>query len=412
MTKHIWWLNHHAIPPVVPGGTRHFELAKSLKKLGFKTTVINGSFDHLNLHFEENGEFGQNLKEPLLRSYEGVDFYSILTPYYQGNASVGRVKNMLAYYFGCMKYLRKSNIISKPDIVVGSTVHPFAAYAGYRLSKYYKVPFVYEVRDLWPRTLVELGKISPRNPFVIFLDKLDGFLAKKAKLIITTAPLMKDHYKERFAINADKFLWITNGTNFINNMLTPMRKIGIGETINVGYTGTIGFANGIREFLEALDNVPKETLDRFNFTFVGEGPLKKEMSVYAEEKGLPVEFKDMVNKEDLWNMLIKFDMLLLVTLSTKLYRFGISPNKLADYHAVGRPIIMITKASENPALISGSGYLKENMKDLASLLQEILSDSAENFELMALRGREYALEEYDWNKLALKLKNRLDVVLL
>lgn len=412
MIRHIWWFSHHAVPPVLPGTTRHFEIARSLQKTGYKTTIINGSFDHLTPHFEEKGDFGQNLKEPLLRSYDGVDFYSIPTPYYQGNASVGRIKNMLAYYFGCMKYLRVKSTIDKPDIVVGSTVHLFAAYAGYRLAKYYKVPFVYEVRDLWPRTLVELGKISPRHPFVILLDKLDGFLAKKAKLIITTAPLMKDHYKERFAINTDKFLWITNGTNFTNNMLTPMRKIGIGETINVGYTGTIGFANGIREFLEELGNVPKETLNRFNFTFVGEGPLKKEMSVYAEEEGLPVEFKDMVSKEDLWNVLVGFDMLLIVTLSTKLYRFGISPNKLADYHAVGRPIVMITKASENPVLISGSGHVRENMNDLASLLQEVLSDSAENYESMSLRGREYALEEYDWDKLALKLKNRLDAVLL
>ena len=136
--KHIWWLNHHAVPPVVSGGTRHFALAKSLKKLGYKTTIINGSFDHINLnsHFEENREFGQNLNEPLLRSYEGIDFYSIPTLYYKGNASVGRVKNMISYYFGCMKHLKTKSTISKPDIIVGSVVHPFAAYAAYRLSKY------------------------------------------------------------------------------------------------------------------------------------------------------------------------------------------------------------------------------------------------------------------------------------
>ena len=178
MTKNIWWINHHAVPPVVPGGTRHFSLAKSLKKLGYETTIINGSFDHLNSHFQEKGDFGKNLKEPLLRSYEGVDFYSIPTPYYVGNASIGRVKNMIAFYFGAMKYLRGVKELPKPDLIIGSVVHPFAAYAGYRLSRYYNVPFIYEVRDLWPRTLVELGRISSKHPFVILLDKLDGFLAK------------------------------------------------------------------------------------------------------------------------------------------------------------------------------------------------------------------------------------------
>ena len=137
MTKNIWWINHHAVPPVVPGGTRHFSLAKSLKKLNYETTIINGSFDHLNSHFQEKGDFGQNLKEPLLRSYEGVDFYSIPTPYYVGNASIGRVKNMIAFYFGTMKYLRGRTSLPKPDLIIGSVFHPFAAYAWDRLSKYF-----------------------------------------------------------------------------------------------------------------------------------------------------------------------------------------------------------------------------------------------------------------------------------
>lgn len=410
MTKNIWWINHHAVPPVVPGGTRHFSLAKSLKKLGYETTIINGSFDHLNSHFQEKGDFGQNLKEPLLRSYEGVDFYSIPTPYYVGNASIGRVKNMIAFYFGAMKYLRGVKELPKPDLIIGSVVHPFAAYAGYRLSKYYKVPFIYEVRDLWPRTLVDLGRISSKHPFVILLDKLDGFLAKKAKLIITTAPLMKNHYKERFNISEDKCLWVTNGTAFTKNDPAPMRVIGKNDVIQVGYTGTIGLANGIKEFLEELENVPKETLKRFNFTFVGEGPLKKELAAYSLEKGLPVKFKDSVPKDQVWGVLQEFDMLIVILLKSDLYKCGLSMNKMADYHAASRPIIMVGKAAENPVQISGAGYLQEQMGNLPKLLEEILYDSKEEYELKASLGRKYALEQYDWDKLALKLKNRLDSI--
>lgn len=407
MTKHIWWLNHHAIPPVVPGGTRHFALAKSLEKRDFKTTVVNGSFDHLNSHFEENEEFGQNLKEPLLRSYEGVDFYSIPTSYYEGNASISRVKNMLSYYFGCMRYLKKNSIIQKPDIVIGSVVHPFAAYAGYRLSKYHKVPFIYEVRDLWPKSLVELGRISPKHPFVILLDKLDGFLAKRAKLIITTAPLMKNHYKENYHIPEERFLWITNGTDFINNAPSQMREIGKNETIRVAYTGVIGFANGIKDFLQELDKAPKEVLSRFNFAFIGDGPFKKEVQSYAQEKGLPVRFEDPVPKDKIWDIFQEYDFLLFTLIESPLFKYGVSPNKLADYHAAGRPIIEIVTCDSSPVQNSKAGYHISSFGELPQLLSKIIKTDPNEFLAMGAKGRIYAQEQYNWDNLAGKIEQNV-----
>lgn len=410
MRHNIWWLNHHAKLPVNGTGGRHYSLAKSLQKHGYKVTIVNGTFDHIVGSFDKHNTESEINHIPLLRSYDGVDFCSIPTPPYKGNASIGRVKNMLAFYFGAMKYLRGKTVLPKPDLIIGSVVHPFAAYAGYKLSKYYKVPFVYEVRDLWPRTLVELGRISPKHPFVILLDKLDGFLAKKAKLIITTAPLMKNHYKERFGIPEEKCLWITNGTSFTKNTPTPMRRIGKDEVIEVGYTGTIGLANGIKEFLEELINVPEDIIKRFKFTFVGPGPLKETLANYAKENGLPVVFGEAVPKDQMWNELLKFDMLLITSLPTELYKYGISPNKLAEYHAAERPIVMIAKVSENPVLISGSGYVTEQIGNLSTLLKNILNDTNETYQLKASYGRKYALEEYDWDILALKLKKRLDFI--
>ena len=59
--KHIWWINHHAVPPIVPGGTRHYSLAKEIMNHGdYKVTIINGSFDHLTPHFEEAQDGDRN----------------------------------------------------------------------------------------------------------------------------------------------------------------------------------------------------------------------------------------------------------------------------------------------------------------------------------------------------------------
>jgi len=406
---HIWWLNHHADKPVNSVGGRHFSLAKSLIQFGINTTIITGTYGHNSGY--RFSELNSDIKSPVLRTYDGVDYCSIPTPSYKGNASVGRVKNMLAFYFGAMKYLRGRTDIPKPDLIVGSVVHPFAAYAGYRLSKYYNVPFVYEVRDLWPRTLVELGRISSKHPFVILLDKLDGLLAKKAKLIITTAPLMKNHYKERFNISEDKCLWVTNGTAFTKNDPAPMRVIGKNDVIQVGYTGTIGLANGIKEFLEELENVPKETLKRFNFTFVGEGPLKKELAAYSLEKGLPVKFKDSVPKDQVWDLLQEFDFLLFCLIESKLFKNGISPNKLADYHSAGRPIIEIVSCDSSPVQSSGAGYHADSFGELPKILSAICSADQEEYTEKGKKGYLYAQNQYDWDKLAEKIHESLKVLL-
>lgn len=409
MEHHIWWLNHHADKPVNSVGGRHFSLAKSLIQFGINTTIITGTYGHNSGY--RFSELNSDIKSPVLRTYDGVDYCSIPTPSYKGNASVGRVKNMLAFYFGAMKYLRGRTDIPKPDLIVGSVVHPFAAYAGYRLSKYYNVPFVYEVRDLWPRTLVELGRISSKHPFVILLDKLDGLLAKKAKLIITTAPLMKNHYKERFNISEDKCLWVTNGTAFTKNDPAPMRVIGKNDVIQVGYTGTIGLANGIKEFLEELENVPKETLKRFNFTFVGEGPLKKELAAYSLEKGLPVKFKDSVPKDQVWDLLQEFDFLLFCLIESKLFKNGISPNKLADYHSAGRPIIEIVSCDSSPVQSSGAGYHADSFGELPKILSAICSADQEEYTEKGKKGYLYAQNQYDWDKLAEKIHESLKVLL-
>lgn len=135
--KHIWWLNHHAGFPVNFTGARHYSLAVSLQKKGYKVTIINGTFSHTGGYMNKSLSDPGAILSPILKTYDGVDFYSIPTPFYIGNASIGRVKNMIAFYFGTMKYLRGRTSLPKPDLIIGSEFHPFAAYAWDRLSKYF-----------------------------------------------------------------------------------------------------------------------------------------------------------------------------------------------------------------------------------------------------------------------------------
>lgn len=90
-----------------------------------------------------------------------------------------RVLNMLSYSVRVYNVAKKIDM-EKPDVIIGSSVHLFAVYTAYLLSKYYKVPFIMEVRDLWPQTLIDMG-VSRWNPFVILLGILERFLYKRAQ---------------------------------------------------------------------------------------------------------------------------------------------------------------------------------------------------------------------------------------
>lgn len=410
--KHIWWINHHAIPPVVPGGTRHYSLAKEIMKLGdYKVTIINGSFDHLTSHFEEGAEWGAKLQIPIHRNYDGVDFYTLPTPYYEGNASFGRLKNMWTFYKNAIKFLSPQNHshgITAPDIIIGSTVHPFAAYAGYKLSLLYHVPFVYEVRDLWPLTLVEVGKISKYNPVSLAFGYLDKKMAKSARLIVTTAMLMKNYYIDNYQIDESKFVWITNGTSLIKNIPQDMRIITSKDVFRVGYAGVLGYANGLADFFAVLSTIPLEIRNRFIFSFVGNGPLKASLKRDVEKYNLTnVAFVDPVPKHEIWRVLSSFDMLLFSLTKSPIFRYGISPNKLADYHAIGRPIIEILSAKDTPVMMAKSGYHIDQVSDLSSLLLRILQDDENTYRAMADNARKFAAEYYDWKQLANRLNQKL-----
>lgn len=148
--KNIWILNHYATYPGGVGSSRHYYLAKCLKSLGWSATIIAASVEHqTGIQRLKFGE-GQRIDE-----INGVPFLWLRTPVYKGNGA-GRLKNILAYTWSVLQP-NATKELPRPDVIVGSSVHPFAAVAGALLARRLSVPFIFEVRDLWPQTLIDLG---------------------------------------------------------------------------------------------------------------------------------------------------------------------------------------------------------------------------------------------------------------
>ena len=398
----IWLVNHYALPPSRPGGIRHYAFAKELQKRGHRVVIIASSFDHqirreTRLYRSECFKFQEE---------EGVPFLWLRTPAYTGNTPA-RVLNMLSFAGGISLWA-KASLIGKPDLILGSSPHLFAALGAYLQSLRHGVPFILEVRDLWPQTLVDLGGFSSSHPFILLLEKVERFLYRRASKIITLLPCAHLHMVEKGA-DKSKIVWIPNGVDL--SLFPKPVPPKVNARLTVMYAGSHGLANNLDVALEAAAILQNRGLSELvEFRFIGEGPEKARLVERAKSLNLVnVSFEDPVPKKQIYEKLSLADVLLLILKDGPLFRFGVSPNKLFDYMAVGRPVIFAARAPRNPVEEAGAGIVvpPDDPKALADAVYNLANLSWEERWTMGLRGREYLEKHHSVERLVDRLEETL-----
>jgi len=347
----LWIINHHALTPDMGGGTRHYDFSKELVRRGHKVTIIASSFHYAKYKEMKNYSDVNYLQE----SYYGIDFIWIKTPSYQGSG-FARVKNMLSFMSQVIHTIPRLNL-QKPDTIIGSSVHLFAVYAAYVLSKRYKSKFIMEVRDLWPLTLIDMG-ISKWHPFILLLGFLEKYLYKKADIIVTNLP--KAHlYIKKLGIDKNKIAWISNGTTLPDIKREYKQKLPK-DKFNVLYTGAHGFANSLNILIDVADYLKDE--DKIHFTLVGDGALKQELIDKSKSLSLSnVTFIPSVSKNEVFDYLFDADLLYVGLRNLPIYRYGMSMNKVFDYMSVKKPILFVSAIEDNIIeTINGGIVIKED----------------------------------------------------
>ena len=404
--KIVWMFNHYAVTPEMPGGTRHYDFAKELTKKGYKVTIFASSF-HLSQHKEL--KLGKNEKYKV-DSFDGVNFVWLKTFHYQKN-NWKRVVNMLSYmyraYWLGRKITKKVEGFDNPDIIIGSSVHLFAVYTAYLLSRKYEVPFIMEVRDLWPQTLIDMG-LSKWHPFVMMLAVLEKYLYKRADKIITLLP--KSHeYIEKFGIKLSKIVWIPNGVDLERFNLSDAelkRQETSDSSFTITYTGAMSKANNLDVVVEAAEILHKERLD-IKFLLIGDGQEKARLLKMAKEKNLDnIKFREPVPKREIVKFLLNANGLLFNLEDSPVFKYGISSNKLFDYLASGKPIIFSCNAPDNPAEQAKASITvsPSNPKELADAILKLYYTPEKQREEMGQRGKEYVKKYHSTRVLADKLE--------
>jgi len=401
--KRLWILNHHAATPDQGWGTRHYDIARTLADKGYDVTVFASSFFHVT----EEYQFDESV---VIQEREGFRFVWLRTgPAYHGNG-VCRMLNMLSYVW---QVLRVSKRFLAPDVVVGSSVHPFAWLAAELLARKHGAVYVAEIRDLWPQTLVDIGRIKPSNPVVRLFGFLEDRMFRTADGVIALLPNM-GRYLEKLG-KVSRGLWIVpNGTDpsvFDSNESLgvfdryPILQQTLQNYITCTYAGSLVRSEGLYGILEAARHVENMGLNSVRFLIIGDGTEKEPLKAYAEDLGVGnVIFHDKISKNEIPAVLCRSTVLLISLLDRPIYEYGVSLNKLFDYLCAARPIVFAGNVALNPVEISGCGICvpPENPKRMAEGIQTLLEMSSEDQRSLGLKGRAYLESHHSMDIIAKK----------
>ena len=385
-------LNHFAAPLSGAGGTRHVELFGRLAQWdGVILAADRGVLTRA-------------------RTKVRTDEYRTVPTSPVSGFPMSRVVNWVTYSASAFFV---GLTVRRVRLVYGSSPHLLAALAGWVLSRIKRVPFVLEVRDLWPKVLVDMQAMSETSLVYRTLEHLEAFLYHRADAIVVMARGVQDELQGR-GIRESKLVFIPNGAD-PESMRTAVprdelrRQLRFQGLIAV-YAGAHGPANGLDLLLDAAKEVASD-VPSLRVVLVGDGVDKKRLQRrVAAEHIANVELRDPVPKSDMPKVLAAADIGLHVLADVDLFKYGVSPNKLFDYMAAGLPSITNT-AGEVAALVhaADAGVVAEP-SGLAVALRTMAAASADQRAEWGRNGAAYIEANQSRTAMAVRLETLLDDV--
>jgi len=395
MMKHITIINQYIGSPYHGMEYRHYYLAKELIKKGFKITLVSGSYSHL---FSTPPKIKDKFTHEII---DEIEYIWVKTPKYKSSKSIGRIWNMLYFAFA----LRKIKL--KPSHIVVSSPSLFPAKIGRKLANRFKTKFLFEVRDIWPLTLMELSNISDANPLIAYMKMYERFAYREADYIVSLLPTARDYFIQE-GMSSDKFRYLPNGVEIKNTKDIKLKQDVISQIPKdkfiVAYTGTVGIANNL-DYLVDVANLLKEN-NQIHFIILGQGGEKTRLQERVKSLKLNnFTFIDPISKDEVKSFLGYIDVAFISLLPEKLFRFGVSPNKVFDYMYATKPIIWAIEAGNNLVKEANCG-VSVSTNSIQELKEVILKlNQLDKKELMKLgkNGYNFVIKNHSYSELANRL---------
>jgi glycosyltransferase involved in cell wall biosynthesis len=384
-------LNHFAAPLDAPGGTRHVELFSRLP--GWDATIIAASRN-------------------LLSGKQSHTDDPIWSPVWV-NRSSGGSSRVLSWVVYSVTALARGLALRRPDVVYASSPHLLAGLSGLALARARRTHFVFEVRDLWPQVLVDMGFTKEGSMLHRTMRAIESALYQRAELIVVLTPGVQHRLAER---------GFDDKVRLIPNCADPedfdpgaakkelRRRYGL-EGFVVIYAGAHGKANGLDLVLDAAGQIASD-LPQVRFLMVGDGPMKQHLVDRVATEGLSsVSFLGPVPKREMPALLGAADAGLHVLADVPLFRYGVSPNKIFDYMAAGLPVLTNTPGEMTELIERAGSGVAVAPSEIARGVRLLVSADLEQRVRWGDAGRRFMLEGASRRAMAARLAQILTEVM-
>jgi lipopolysaccharide/colanic/teichoic acid biosynthesis glycosyltransferase len=399
----IYWVNQYAITPDSPGGTRHFEFSRFLTESGEDVTILASD---LNLSTRQYRRRAANDRTPIVESVDGVRFEWLYASSYEVN-DWRRGFSMLWFAWSVLQQLLRVRVNDK-TVFIGSSPHLFAALATQLAAWWRGVPFVLEVRDLWPETLIDMtgkGGVQAR-----VLRLIANHLYRTARAIIVLARSSKDHIGT-LGFDTNKIAYIPNGIDprafDLNEPQPSPIPLPQAKMVFV-YAGAHGPANDLETLLRAAAELQRRNENSIHILLVGDGPSKNDLLRLAQELRLEnTALHDPIQKHAIPALLSNTDAGILTLQDAPVFRFGISPNKLFDYMAAGLPVVTNVAGEVTTIVQTAQCGVSVSANDPVALADGMiaLKKQLEQQPNLGAGGRKYVEEHHNRSRLVTTLQS-------
>ena len=400
----ILFLTHYYPPEVNAPANRVHEHARAWVKAGHAVTVITGVPNH------PRGQLFPGYANRFLQE-EWLDGVRVLRTWMYLTANEGFLRRTANYVAFMLTAVLASFRAERPDVVVATSPQFFCGIAGAIVGVLKRRPFVLEVRDLWPESIVALGQLRRGSLPVRLLEAIERWLYRRARGVVVVTRAFARHVAAR-GVPENRIALVYNGID--GDAWQPrapapalLARHGIGGAFRVGYVSTLGLAHGLVTVLEAAERLADPSVQ---FVFVGDGADRARIEQAAQQRGLAnVHFVGLVPRAEVPDWLASLDVLLVMLRDLPVFETVI-PSKLFEFAAMERPIVLAAPHGEVREMLEAAGaglaIDPEDPEKLAAAIA-LLRREPERAQQFAARARAWAERGFRREELARRMANFL-----
>jgi glycosyltransferase involved in cell wall biosynthesis len=386
----ILFLSPYFPPEMGAPSARVSELARHWAQAGHDVTVLTG-FPN-----QPNGVVPPEYRKAMRRLVLTEDYFGarvertwlIPTP---NRKPWERIANYASY---CVSALLRGLFLPKPEVIIGTSPQMLAAVAGLWLAKLRRVPFILEVRDLWPESLIGVGLASSKHPLYRLIGKLAKMLYRHSDHVVVVSPAFKDHLHRYWDIPLDRMSIVVNGVE--QDLFSPgepdqrlLSELGLAGKFVVSYIGTLGSALGASTILQAAELL--RHLPEIAFLLVGDGADRERIERQVRDKKLRnLQLLPQQPRSAVPSFIVSSKVCLVVLRDAEVFKTVI-PTKMLEFMSCGRPVVVAVQGQAQEIVEAAQAGLcvpPEDPRALAAAVERLYRDEAEH-ERLGRNGRNY-----------------------